>query len=731
VPKQSKSERYQGRTAATAQETGTAARIATGLWLVGYLAVYWMWPLPAGMQNSEQTLRRAHQWLSVFLADEMFARWFDSATLEGLSSRVQILFWASGIFAAAVAAGWMVIRQLRLAERFTCAESIVFSAAVGLNLVSLFTLFCGLEGLLAREVFLSAAAVVVAAAAILAWRDRAASCCQVSDSSSTTAKAAGPFRRLSKWWIVAAIPFAIAIIAGAMLPPSDFDVREYHLQAPKEFYQTGHISFLPHNVYANMPLGAEMLSLAGMVAVGDWWTGALVGKTLIAAFALLGALALFAAGRRFANPATGLIAAVLYLSSPWIALVSSQGLIDGAMAFYLFTALYAVLVWRNFGHGSSTPSKAQEARTTDSRLLLLAGFLSGAAVSTKYPAALFCAVPLLAFVGYCAWRDTSVPNTGVRFRKTLGPVLLFSIACFAACGAWLIKNAVLTGNPVYPLLYELFDGATRTPESNLQWLRAHRPPNYWPLDFVQRAAGFVIGSEWLNPVVFPLAAVAIWFRRDKLVRGLLAYAVLYFAAWWLFTHRLDRFWVPVLPLVTFLAALGATWTEATWWRRVAGAVLAIGLLFDFGVIAGGQVSDNRYLADLNLLRNDPLRVEPWHRYVNGHADEISRLLLVGDSEPFDLDVPVIYNTVFDRNIIERLARGKEPAEVAAELAALGISHVYVSWREIERYRSPGNYGITNFLQPAVFDKLVRAGVLKEVPPLPDDSGQLFRVVSRP
>lgn len=717
--------------AATANETGAAGRISIGLWLVGYLAVYWMWPLPAGMQNSEQTLRRAHQWLSVFLADEMFARWFDSATLEGLSSRVQILFWASGIFAAALAAGWMVIRQLRLAQRFTCAECIVFSAAVGLNLVSLFTLICGLAGLLAREVFLGCGTFVLAAAASLAWRDRAASCCQVSDLSSSTEKTAGLSRRPSKWWIVVAIPFAIAIIAGAMLPPSDFDVREYHLQAPKEFYQAGHIGFLPHNVYANMPLGAEMLSLAGMVAAGDWWTGALVGKTLIAAFALLAALALFAAGRRFANPSTGLTAAVLYLSSPWIALVSSQGLIDGAMAFYLFTALYAVLVWRNLGHESSTLSRTHEAKASNSRLLLLAGFLSGAAVSTKYPAVVFSVVPLFAFVAYCDWRDTVAPNTGVRLRMTLGPVLLFSMACFAACGAWLIKNAVLTGNPVYPLLYGLLDGATRTPESNLQWIGAHRPPNFWPLDFVQRAVRFAIGSEWLNPVVFPFAAVAVWFRREKLVRGLVAYVVLYFAAWWLFTHRLDRFWVPVLPLVTFLAALGVTWTEATWWRRVAGAVLAIGLVFDFGVIAGGQVSDNRYLADLNLLRNDPLRVEPWHRYVNGHADEISRLLLVGDSEPFDLDVPVIYNTVFDRNIFERLARGKEPAEVAAELAALGVSHVYVSWREIERYRSPGNYGITNFLQPAVFDKLVRAGVLKELPPLPDDSGQLFRVVARP
>ena len=83
------------------------------------------------------------------------------------------------------------------------------------------------------------------------------------------------------------LPFALMILLGGMLPPIDFDVREYHLQAPKEFYQQGRIGFLPHNVYANMPLGTEMLSLLGMVVSGDWWLGALAGKTLIASYAIL------------------------------------------------------------------------------------------------------------------------------------------------------------------------------------------------------------------------------------------------------------------------------------------------------------------------------------------------------------------------------------------------------------------------------------------------------------
>jgi hypothetical protein len=40
-----------------------------------------------------------------------------------------------------------------------------------------------------------------------------------------------------------------------------------------------------------------------------------------------------------------------------------------------------------------------------------------------------------------------------------------------------------------------------------------------------------------------------------------------------------------------------------------------------------------------------------------------------------------------------------------------VTHVYVDWFEIERYRSPGNYGFTDFVTPDEFDRLVKAGVL--------------------
>ena len=83
---------------------------------------------------------------------------------------------------------------------------------------------------------------------------------------------------------------------------------------------------------------------------------------------------------------------------------------------------------------------------------------------------------------------------------------------------------------------------------------------------------------------------------------------------------------------------------------------------------------------------------------------------------------MLYNTCFDDCIFEQLVKGKTPGEIRAELAARHIAYVYVNWSEIDRYRSPGNYGFTDFVQPAVFARLVQQGVLEPLPPIKDRAG---------
>ena len=88
----------------------------------------------------------------------------------------------------------------------------------------------------------------------------------------------------------------------------------------------------------------------------------------------------------------------------------------------------------------------------------------------------------------------------------------------------------------------------------------------------------------------------------------------------------------------------------------------------------------------------------------------------------------LYNTVFDEERIEQIAENRSPNAVRETLRSLGVTHILVDWSEIARHRKPGGYGYTDFVQPKVFEGLVRAGVLERLTGI-GPSKDLFRVRS--
>ena len=136
--------------------------------------------------------------------------------------------------------------------------------------------------------------------------------------------------------------------------------------------------------------------------------------------------------------------------------------------------------------------------------------------------------------------------------------------------------------------------------------------------------------------------------------------------------------------------------------------------------------NNAWFVPLAALRHDPQRIKPWHEFFNAHAAD-GGVLAVGDAACFDIEAPVLYNICFDDCIFQRLVEGRTADEVHRELLARHIAYVYVDWGEIARYRRPENYGFTDFVQPAVFDRLVNQGVLLPLEPIDGSATRTYRV----
>src|SRR5262249_15981242 len=147
-----------------------------------------------------------------------------------------------------------------LAER-SCERNVI-ACGLGLAGFSLVTLGCGLAGLLSRPLLGGLLAACALGEAALRLRAHA--------------RAPSGVRPSWKTWVLAlalAGPFLLCMLLGSLLPETDFDVKAYHFEGPKEWYQAGRISFLPHNVYTSFPFLTEMLVLLGMVLYEDWYWG--------------------------------------------------------------------------------------------------------------------------------------------------------------------------------------------------------------------------------------------------------------------------------------------------------------------------------------------------------------------------------------------------------------------------------------------------------------------------
>lgn len=663
--------------------------------LLGYLRWFMFMPL-AGMPPNPDTGRPTERvyWLQTLVVIEDYVGdWFGEPVSFALVERIAPLTLALAIWAVAGAVGWLALRALRMGNELTRLEQAVFALGTGMSLVSLYTLLVGLAGLLAeRWIYVVPGVLAAAGAALLVWRDVAAG--------------GVPFERLapreqpgdadpvlSRWLPWTALPFAVVVVLGGLLPPIDFDVREYHLQVPKEWFQAGRVTFLPHNVYGNMPLGAEMPSAAAMAVLGDWWLGALAGKTLIALWALVGAGAVYAAAARFFDRRAAAVAMVVYLSTPWIMLPSMNGLIEGALAAYFMLAGFAAALWRE---------RALADGKLQGRLLGLAGFLAGSAVACKYPAILFGVLPLALVV------------LSVRKGSDLRPPLILLGAVALGCGPWLAKNWALTGNPVYPLLYDYFGGESRSDGLNKQWVQAHRHYDRSLTAFVNSLRIVFGASAWLSPLLVPLALLSGLSARWRVAAlALGAYVAFFFVEWWLMTHRIDRFLVPALPALALMAGIGAVWSNEIPWRWTVRGLLFVGLLANFHTVTCGIGADNRFFVAYDTLRYDPDRTDPWHHWLKEHVPDGKRALLVGDAQPFDMEIPVIYSTTFDLSPFEEWVYMKPASEVHQKLLDERISHVYVRWDEIKRYQSPGNYGFSSFVAPTVFQELIDFEILGE------------------
>jgi hypothetical protein len=561
---------------------------------------------------------------------------------------------------------------------------------------------------------------------------------------------------------VLVIPVVVLLYA-ASLPPGllwesearGYDVLEYHLQGPREYYEAGRITFLAHNVYMSFPQQMEMLYLLLMHVLGNAYAAAVPAQLLSAALAIFAVVAIAAWAPAGWPRVVGLLVGG---GVPWLVILGSLAYVESGMLF--FAAVAAGLLVSDRGqHGPGDWATLDGTGRRVSRgVVIAAGICAGLAGGCKYTAlalvtaALPVAWLLATFVIRRAPDHGATPpdagkgavassqrrrgpaNHGgaptdprLRFGLGLGgapaSVGLFALAALLAFSPWLVRNVAQTGNPVYPFAYAVFGGRDWSASQDAQWARGHRVAaaesgiggqirigaHELFGDLSVKNGGYASGFFGVG--LLPLAVFGAVRARSRgaLVCACWLGAILVF--WSVLTHMPGRFVTPIVVPGVMLAAMATARSAALgrWLLLgfatatcVAGGIQSWSLLRKHEAWWAARQVDVRALpGQTRALRNAvlPERVVARDAY----------LWLIGDAAAFYYDCRVHYTVVLSRDPgVVFAAENARPEACVDWLRERGVTHVLFAWSEIERLR--GTYGFSPVVTRAWVAGLESAGL---------------------
>ncbi len=266
----------------------------------------------------------------------------------------------------------------------------------------------------------------------------------------------------------------------------------------------------------------------------------LTAQSVIWAFLVIGLLAIYGVGRRLVDGPTGLLAAFLFATAPFVvtSLLSFQ--LDLPLAAMVALALYALVRAEAFSRWDWS---------------LVAGVVLGFGMLTKPPFAAYLTGPM----AWAGWVALSAPDRGARMRRLA-----------AALAVGVLIALPWYGPRLAALPMQILNRSFRQAAES-----GHAP--------ALSATGFLFYPRLLVPQFGLLAALLLgWgifaMRRLPGARVLLWSALAPFLIFLLIQNKNLRYTLPLLPAAALIAACGVTALSLSRRRALTWACVGLGIL---------------------------------------------------------------------------------------------------------------------------------------------------------
>ena len=416
-----------------------------------------------------------------------------------------------------------------------------------------------------------------------------------------------PDARINRLILAAGALVTVVMFLTALAPEVEVDALTYNYANPLRILSLGRQVEWPFSIADDLPALWEMLLLPLLAAGGEaatrWFNPFLAVFMAMLVYRILGGFT----GRSWA-----LAAAVLLVTNPYMVRQASTAKNDMLAAAMALSVLAQVLA---AGKGRLVPACA------------VAGILSGGAFVTKYNAGLvLAAVPV---------------SLAVMGRLNAGRVLALVAGFAVAATPSLLRNGLMTGNPLFPFASSLFPSpffseiARSQLHTNMFVVTLQDPGAISRWLSVKAAIG--AGSDesfmrWL--ALLPCVFLAAW--RAPQARVVLA-SLLVMLAGWMAGPPQVRYGLAAFPLGVMAGAYGLSGLRVGRMRDAAGWIAGLAIVLQVAHACANTKTGQAIRAGIGLETAEGYRMrvltsyETAVRAVNRLAGPTDRVFSHGES----------------------------------------------------------------------------------------------------
>jgi hypothetical protein len=341
-----------------------------------------------------------------------------------------------------------------------------------------------------------------------------------------------------------------------LTPPIARDALIHHLAIPKLWLKNGGFYEIKWADFSYYPMNVDLLYIIPLYFNKDF-----IANFIHMSFGIGTALLIYHYLNNKISRIAGLLGILVFISTPIVVRLSTQAYVDLGLTFFTTASILAFIRYR-------------DGEFKEFKWLFLSSVAMGLALGTKYNALIVWFFLSLAIV-FVYSRDTKKQWKAIKcgFIFFLISLLIFS--------PWLIKNIILTGNPLYPLFKGIFNISSASPggtgsisgDTSIGFFKMREMlygENFWetlliPLRiFFQGQDNSVRYFDGvLNSVLIILSPFAFMnksFYRDKLFFisfTLFFILTVFFLEQKAFSiEQIVRYILPVIPLLSILTVMG-------------------------------------------------------------------------------------------------------------------------------------------------------------------------------